>query len=285
MKNARVEAVRGVDLTVGEGEIFGFLGPNDAGKSTTVRILASLLTADAGTARVAGADPRTAPAEVRRHIGYVAQGNCTWYEATAREELVLQARLYGLSKTEAGRRAQATLQTLALTEYADRKCGTYSGGQRSRVDIALGIIHRPRVLFLDEPTAGLDPQSRARMWQVIGRLRADGMTVFLTTHYLEEADALCDRVAIIDHGRVVAEDSPDRLKREIAGDVVTVELNGGSSPARCDTHSGSPRSAQKCSDGTRDGRWHRPGDLPLSRSNVWNPLVEWSVSPPVTHAS
>ncbi|HEX6994567.1 MAG TPA: ATP-binding cassette domain-containing protein [Gammaproteobacteria bacterium] len=219
-----VEAVRGVDLHVREGEIFGFLGPNGAGKTTTLRMLATLITPDAGRASIAGADLLREPEEVRRRIGYVAQGGSTWDEVTAREELVLQARMYGLSKAEAHARATAALAAFDLTEYADRKCKTYSGGQRRRVDIALGVIHGPKVLFLDEPTTGLDPQSRARMWDEIRRLRSDGMTVFITTHYLEEADALCDRIAIIDHGEIVAEGTPKALKREISGDVVSVTL-------------------------------------------------------------
>src|SRR6201991_3087111 len=174
-----VEAVRGVDLTVEEGEIFGFLGPNGAGKTTTLRMLATLMEPDGGEATIAGVDLRSDPAEVRRRIGYVAQGGSTWEESTAREELVLQARMYGLSKSEAQQRATAALESFQLTEYADRPCKTYSGGQRRRVDIALGIIHGPRVVFLDEPTTGLDPQSRAHMWEEIRRLRAEGMTVFI----------------------------------------------------------------------------------------------------------
>src|SRR6266540_250518 len=216
-RKTTVEAVRGVDLTVEDGEVFGFLGPNGAGKTTTLRMLATLLVPDDGIATIAGADLRTRPGDVRRRIGYVAQGGSTWDEVSAREELVLQARLYGIGKAEAQRRATAALEAFQLSEYADRKCKTYSGGQRRRVDIALGIIHQPKVVFLDEPTTGLDPQSRAHMWVEVRRLRADGMTVFLTTHYLEEADALCDRIAIIDHGEI---------KRQIAGDVVTVGLNG-----------------------------------------------------------
>ena len=226
-----VDAVCGVDLSVAEGEIFGFLGPNGAGKTTTLRMLATLIEPDSGEATVAGADLRRAPAEVRRRIGYVAQGGSTWDESTAREELILQARLYGMSKAEAQERAQRALEAFRLTEFADRRCKTYSGGQRRRVDIALGIIHEPKVVFLDEPTTGLDPQSRAHMWDEIRRLRQEGMTVFLTTHYLEEADALCDRIAIMDHGRIVAEGTPEELKREISGDVVTVGLNGASEHA------------------------------------------------------
>src|SRR3954470_9525995 len=226
-----VEAVRGVDLTVDEGEIFGFLGPNGAGKTTTLRMLATLIEPDGGEATIAGADLRKNPGEVRRRIGYVAQGGSTWDESTAREELVLQARLYGISKSNAHQRATKALKAFQLTEYADRHCKTYSGGQRRRVDIALGIIHEPKVVFLDEPTSGLDPQSRAHMWDEVRRLRREGMTVFLTTHYLDEADALCDRVAIMDYGEIVAEGTSSELKREIAGDVVTVGLNGATPQA------------------------------------------------------
>jgi ABC-2 type transport system ATP-binding protein len=221
-----VEAVRGVDLSVKEGEIFGFLGPNGAGKTTTLRMLATLITPDGGEARIAGADLLKDPGEVRRRIGYVAQGGSTWDESTAREELVLQARYYGIGKAEAQRRATKALDAFQLSEYADRRCKTYSGGQRRRVDIALGIIHEPKIVFLDEPTTGLDPQSRAHMWDEVRRLRAEGMTVFITTHYLDEADALCDRIAIMDHGEIVTEGTVDALKREVAGDVVTVGVNG-----------------------------------------------------------
>ncbi len=217
-----VEAVRGVDLDVAEGEIFGFLGPNGAGKTTTLRMLATLIEPDGGDATVAGVDLRGDPGEVRRRIGYVAQGGSTWDDSTAREELVLQARLYGASKSAARERAQRVLDGFRLAEYADRKCKTYSGGQRRRVDIALGIIHEPKVVFLDEPTTGLDPQSRAHMWDEVRRLRTEGMTVFITTHYLDEADALCDRISIMDNGEIVASGSPASLKREISGDVVRV---------------------------------------------------------------
>jgi len=219
-----VEAVRGVDLDVAEGEIFGFLGPNGAGKTTTLQMLATLIEPDGGSATIAGADLRRDPGEVRRRIGYVAQGGSTWADSTAREELVLQARLYGISKSSALERAARVLKTFQLSEYADRQCKTYSGGQRRRVDIALGIIHEPKVVFLDEPTTGLDPQSRAHMWDEIRRLRAEGMTVFITTHYLDEADALCDRLSIIDYGEIVASGTPFDLKREISGDVVRVGL-------------------------------------------------------------
>ena len=225
-----VEAVRGVDLDVAEGEIFGFLGPNGAGKTTTLRMLATLIEPDDGSATVAGADLRREPGEVRRRIGYVAQGGSTWDDSTAREELVHHARLYGIGKADATARAARVLESFQLAEYADRRCKTYSGGQRRRVDIALGIIHEPKVVFLDEPTTGLDPQSRAHMWVEVRRLRDEGMTVFITTHYLDEADALCDRISIMDHGEIVASGTPASLKREISGDVVRVGLPAGQSP-------------------------------------------------------
>jgi ABC-2 type transport system ATP-binding protein len=230
-RKGTVDAVRGVDLTVDEGEIFGFLGPNGAGKTTTLRMLATLIIPDGGEAMIASVDLRRDPGGVRRRIGYVAQGMSTWDTVTAREELVLQARLYGIAKSEARQRAARAIDSFQLTEFADRKCQTYSGGQRRRVDVALGIIHAPKVVFLDEPTTGLDPQSRAHMWDEVRRLRHEGMTVFLTTHYLEEADALCDRVAIIDHGTIVAEGTPDTLKREVAGDVVRLGVNGNGEKA------------------------------------------------------
>jgi ABC-2 type transport system ATP-binding protein len=221
-----VEAVAGVDLQVANGDIFGFLGPNGAGKTTTLRILATLLPPTAGTARVAGFDVAKQAEDVRKSIGYVAQSGGSYREATGREELVIQGRLFGMSKAEARRRAVEILDALELTEAADRTCKTYSGGMRRRLNIGIGMVHRPKILFLDEPTTGLDPQARARMWDEIRKLRETGTSVFLTTHYLEEADALCDRLAIIDHGRIVAEGSPNELKREIAGDVLTIGVNG-----------------------------------------------------------
>ncbi|MFG1881800.1 ATP-binding cassette domain-containing protein [Micromonospora sp. NPDC049102] len=235
-----VDAVRGVNLEVAEGEIFGFLGPNGAGKTTTLRMLATLIEPDGGEATIAGADLRKDPAEVRRRIGYVPQGGSTWDESTAREELVLHARMYGIGKADAQQRAVRALEAFQLTEYADRKCKTYSGGQRRRVEIALGIIHEPKIVFLDEPTTGLDPQSRAHMWDEIRRLRNDGMTVFITTHYLDEADALCDRIAIMDNGEVVAEGTPAELKREISGDVVLVGLDLADTPQATKALDGEP---------------------------------------------
>ena len=225
-KSGEVQAVAGVDLTVEAGRIFGFLGPNGAGKTTTLRILATLLPPTSGTARVAGFDVARQPERVRENIGYVAQSGGSYRESTGREELVIQGRLFGMSKAAALVRAQEILEALDLADAADRTCGTYSGGMRRRLNIGIGMVHRPALLFLDEPTTGLDPQARARMWDEIRKLRESGTTVFLTTHYLEEADALCDDLAIIDHGRIVAEGSPDELKRQIAGDVLTVGVNG-----------------------------------------------------------
>jgi ABC-2 type transport system ATP-binding protein len=227
-KAGEVEAVAGVDLQVQAGRIFGFLGPNGAGKTTTLRILATLLAPTAGTARVAGFDVAENPDRVRERIGYVAHSGGSYRSSTGRDELIIQGRLFGMSKAAAAVRAQEILEALDLAVAGDRTCGTYSGGMRRRLNIGIGMVHRPALLFLDEPTTGLDPQARSRMWDEIRRLRETGTTVFLTTHYLEEADALCDDLAIIDHGRIVAEGSPDELKREIAGDIVTIGANGHS---------------------------------------------------------
>jgi ABC-2 type transport system ATP-binding protein len=223
-KATTVDAVRGVDFSVQRGEIFGFLGPNGAGKTTTLRMLTTLIRPDGGDATIAGIDLRRAPAQVRLHIGFVAQQSGTYRQSTARRDLVHQARMYGASKSAAQEQAAAAIVAFQLESFADRTIGTYSGGQRRRLDVALGVIHSPEVVFLDEPTVGLDPPSRARIWQEVRRLRDQGMTIFLTTHYLDEADALCDRISIIDAGLIVAEGTPSDLKREISGDVVIVDL-------------------------------------------------------------
>ena len=225
-RSGPVEAVAGVDLRVDAGEIFGFLGPNGAGKTTTLRMLATLITPTSGDATVAGVDLRRESALVRQRIGYVPQGGSTDPAETGRGELVLQGRLYGMNAADAKVRAAEVLDKLDLVSAADRPTGTYSGGMRRRLDVGLGIVHRPQVLFLDEPTTGLDPQARARMWDEIKALREQGTTVFLTTHYLEEADALADRLAIIDHGRIVAEGTSSQLKQKVAGDVVTIGVDG-----------------------------------------------------------
>ena len=221
-----VEAVRGIDLSVEGGEVFGFLGPNGAGKTTTLRMLATLLAPTSGEARVAGFDLRREAPRVREHIGYVGQAGGSDPTETGRRELILQGRLYGMRKEDSERRALELLAMLDLEEAADRKTGTFSGGQRRRLDLAMGMIHRPLLLFLDEPTTGLDPQARARVWEEVRRSREAGTTIFLTTHYLDEADALCDQLAIIDHGVIVAEGTPLALKHEVAGDVVTVSIDG-----------------------------------------------------------
>ena len=219
-----VEAVRGVDLFVEEGEIFGFLGPNGAGKTTTLRMLATLLEPSGGTARIAGHDLRRNPTDVRRAVGYVGQSGGTWGEVSAREELIMQGRLYEMPKAACRERAAELITAFELGEFADRKIKGYSGGQKRRLDVALGTVHRPQLLFLDEPTTGLDPQSRAHMWDEVRELRRRGTSIFLTTHYLDEADALCDRLAIIDGGRLVTEGTPRDLKRQIAGDIVDIGL-------------------------------------------------------------
>ncbi|HTX07957.1 MAG TPA: ATP-binding cassette domain-containing protein [Solirubrobacteraceae bacterium] len=222
-----VDAVRGVDLEVRAGEVFGFLGPNGAGKTTTLRMLTTLLAIDSGHALVAGLDVARDPAAVRRRIGYVSQLGGADRPATGRENLLLQAELYGMSKAAGSARADELTEVFELGAFIDRRVLTYSGGQRRRLEVALGIIHRPEILFLDEPTTGLDPQNRANLWEQLRELRTGGTTIFLTTHYLEEADALSDRLVIIDSGRVVAEGTPRELKQQIAGETVVLKPKAG----------------------------------------------------------
>jgi ABC-2 type transport system ATP-binding protein len=226
-RKAEVEAVRGISLTVEPGEIFGFLGPNGAGKTTTLRMLTTLLPIDRGKATVAGFDVMQQPQEVRRRIGYVSQLGGADELATGRENLSLQARLYGAGAAEAATRAEQLTELLDLASFISRKVITYSGGQRRRLDVALGIVHHPDVLFLDEPSTGLDPQNRVNLWDHIRGLRQQGTAVVLTTHYLEEADELCDRVTIIDSGQIVAEGPPRELKRAVSGDSVLLTLHDG----------------------------------------------------------
>jgi ABC-2 type transport system ATP-binding protein len=210
-----VEAVRGVDLHVAEGEVFGFLGPNGAGKSTTVRMLTTLTTITSGKARVAGVDVAADPDAARRGIGVALQEAGLDARQTGRELLILQARLFGSTSAEAAVRAQELLELVELVEAADRRIKGYSGGMKRRLDLASALVHRPQVLFLDEPTTGLDPSSRLTVWDEMRRINAEGTTVFLTTQYLEEADQLCSRLAIIDDGLIVREGTPRELKREL----------------------------------------------------------------------
>jgi ABC-2 type transport system ATP-binding protein len=220
-----VRALDGVTFAVPAGTVFGLLGPNGAGKSTTVKIFTTLAQADSGTATVAGLDVRASAAAARHAIGVVAQRSGADPVATGRENLVLSGRIQGLRGRELARRADTLLDRFGLAEAAGRRVRTYSGGMQRRLDVAMGLIHRPQVLFLDEPTAGLDPESRAVLWEEIGRLSAaEGLTILLTTHYLEEADRLASRLAIIDRGRIVTEGTPDQLKGELRGDAVHVEL-------------------------------------------------------------
>jgi ABC-2 type transport system ATP-binding protein len=208
-----VEAVRSLDLEIGQGELVAFLGPNGAGKSTTLRMLTTLIPPTAGTAAVAGHDVVRGQRDVRRAIGYVGQGNGAGHQQRGRDELISQGRAHGLSRRDAHRRADELVDDLDLGAVADRKVSTLSGGQRRRLDIAMGLVHLPRVLFLDEPSTGLDPQNRANLQSIVQRLHAQtGSTIVLTTHYLEEADAIADRVIVVDHGLVIADDTASRLK-------------------------------------------------------------------------
>lgn len=226
-KNSKniVEAVRGVSLTVKQGEIYGFLGPNGAGKTTTMRMLTTLMPPTSGSASIVGFDLFKKPGRIREKIGYVSQKGGCYEQATGIENMVLQGRLYGLSKADALKNANKLIDAFQMKEYCGRKVATYSGGQRRHIDLAMGVMHNPSLLFLDEPTTGLDPSSRANFWEHIRRLREDGVTIFLTTHYLDESDALCDTICIMDHGSVVAEGTSSELKRQIAGDIIEIGLN------------------------------------------------------------
>jgi ABC-2 type transport system ATP-binding protein len=219
-----IRAVDGIDLQVASGEIYGFLGPNGAGKSTTVHVLTTLLPPTSGRATVAGFDVERQGPKVREAIGAALQEAALDPLLTGREHLRLQTALHDLPRSERPARAAALLDRVGLTEAADRKVKGYSGGMKRRLDLALALVHRPRILFLDEPTTGLDPQSRSALWQEVGRLsHEEGVTVFLTTQYLEEADVLADRVGIIDHGHIVAEGTPGQLKAEIGRPTVEAE--------------------------------------------------------------
>ncbi|HSL95350.1 MAG TPA: ATP-binding cassette domain-containing protein, partial [Thermoleophilia bacterium] len=219
-----VRALDGLSFDVEQGTVFGLVGPNGAGKSTTVKILTTLSRPDSGEARVAGVDAIREAAKVRRLIGVVGQRSGVDRDDTGRENLVLQGRVYGMSGRDARRRADELLERFGLADAGGRIVKTYSGGMQRKLDVALGLVHKPHVLFLDEPTTGLDPEARVDMWDEIARLTAEGITVLLTTHYLDEADRLARRLAIVDRGRVVAEGEPEALKGELRGDSVSVEL-------------------------------------------------------------
>ena len=219
-----VRALDGLSLAIAPGEIFGLLGPNGAGKSTAIKILTTLARPDSGDATVAGHDVRRHPDRVRRAIGVVAQKSGTDPLATGRDNLLLQGHLYGMRGATLRSRVEELLARFGLADAAGRAARTYSGGMQRRLDVAIGLVHRPEVLFLDEPTTGLDPEARAALWHEIGRLSAEGLTILLTTHYLEEADRLAGRVALVDKGRVVVTGAPEELKGELRGDAVHVEL-------------------------------------------------------------
>jgi ABC-2 type transport system ATP-binding protein len=223
-----VRALNGVSFSVREGEVFGLLGPNGAGKSTTVRVLVTLTRPDSGTASVAGHDVRKEPTAVRRTIGYVPQDSGVDGFGTGRENLMLQGRIQGMSGRDLRDRTNELLELVGIADAADRVVRGYSGGMRRRLDIALGLVHRPRVLFLDEPTTGLDPEARVEMWDEVTRLaQAESLTILLTTHYLEEADRLANRLAIVSQGTIVVEGTPGELKALLQGDAVHVELANG----------------------------------------------------------
>jgi len=220
-----VRAVNGVTFSVPSGTVFGLLGPNGAGKSTTIKVLTTLTRPDSGTARVAGFDVLSDAAQVRRHIGCVAQNSGVDPAATGRENLVLQGQLYGLGGGALRERVDGLLERFGLADVAGRLVKTYSGGMRRKLDVAMGLVQEPRVLFLDEPTTGLDPEARAELWKEIAGMANSGITVVLTTHYLEEADELADTLAILDEGKVVAYGTPENLKKALHGDSVQILLN------------------------------------------------------------
>ncbi len=225
------EAVAGVDLTVNSGEIYGFLGPNGAGKSTTVRMLCTLLAPSGGSASVAGLDVVDDASEVRLRIGVALQEAALDEKQSGREILEMQGRLYGMKGATLSKRIAAVLEFVDIGDAIDRRVGTYSGGMKRRVDLASSLLHEPEVLFLDEPTTGLDPVSRTKVWEEVRRLNTElGVTIFLTTQYLEEADVLADRVGIIDAGRLVAQGTPAELKRDVGNDLIVVNVEGGESP-------------------------------------------------------
>ena len=229
VKKETVEAVKGVDIDVAPGELVAFLGPNGAGKSTTLRMLTTLLKPTSGSATVAGVDVAKDPAGVRARIGYIGQGNGGGHSYRVIDELIMQGRFYGMNTTDAKARAETLMASLDLSDLAKRTVIKLSGGQRRRMDVALGLMHSPGLLFLDEPSTGMDPQNRANLWEHILRMREEhGTTIVLTTHYMDEADSMSERVIVIDHGTIIADDTASRLKANLAGDLLAVEVAAGS---------------------------------------------------------
>ncbi|AFR30072.1 ATP-binding cassette domain-containing protein [Arthrobacter sp. Rue61a] len=229
VKKETVEAVKGVDIHVAPGELVAFLGPNGAGKSTTLRMLTTLVKPTSGSATVAGVDVEKDPAGVRARIGYIGQGNGGGHSYRVIDELIMQGRFYGMNTTDAKARAETLMASLDLSDLAKRTVIKLSGGQRRRMDVALGLMHSPGLLFLDEPSTGMDPQNRANLWEHIMRMREEhGTTIVLTTHYMDEADSMSERVIVIDHGTIIADDTASRLKANLAGDLLAVEVAAGS---------------------------------------------------------
>jgi ABC-2 type transport system ATP-binding protein len=233
VKKETVEAVRGLDLDIEAGEMVALLGPNGAGKSTTLRLLTTLIPPTSGTAEVAGFDVTRDQREVRRRIGYIGQGTMAGHAQRGRDELISQGRSYGMSVADARAQASELIASLDLEAVADRTVSSLSGGQRRRLDIAMGLMHSPELLFLDEPSTGLDPHNRASLLEHIRKLRAErGTTIVMTTHYLDEADSMAERIIVVDHGRVIADDTPEGLKADLAGDRVTLMFPDERSAAR-----------------------------------------------------
>jgi ABC-2 type transport system ATP-binding protein len=274
VKKETVEAVRGIDIDVAEGELLAFLGPNGAGKSTTLRMLTSLLPPTSGTATVAGANVTEDPAGVRKRIGYIGQGNGAGHYYRVRDELVMQGRFYGMTKVESRRRAGELLESLDLRDLAKRSVLSLSGGQRRRLDIAMGLMHQPRLMFLDEPSTGMDPQNRANLWEHILRMRAEhGTTIVLTTHYLEEADAMAERVVVIDNGLIIADDTAANLKAKLAGDRIafTVPASDAEKAERLLAERGD---LQDTGSGLTDDRRHAGAGLTNDRTVVVGARVD-----------
>ncbi|WP_454855530.1 ATP-binding cassette domain-containing protein [Promicromonospora soli] len=290
-RTSTVHAVRGISLDVEPGELVAVLGPNGAGKTTTLRMLTTLIPPTSGTARVAGYDVVDRPDRVRAAIGYVGQGGAGGASQRVRDELVTQGEIYGLDRRDARSRAGELLEALDLTEQADRKVESLSGGQKRRLDVAVGLVHEPSLLFLDEPSTGLDPHNRANLWDHILRMRtaaADPMTIVLTTHYLDEADTFAERVIVVDHGQVIADDTADALKAELAGDLVTLRVAPGHAPALAAVAERAPGTrsvrveAGTVEIRTADGPGATPGllraadaaGLPVSRVDVARPTLD-----------